>query len=166
MGRGRTLAVVVGLTVAVAFLACGWILYPLAALDGPLSLMLLPLEDTHYTPGYSHAGFRRVHPGMTRAQVVRIIGPPLSVVWQYDRPVGDLPAGTLVRFGADGRVTSVSTGEAFSGWPLVDVERVAGPPSFIHLGYSRREVDTDYRIREVTLRGDRVVRVRAEMYRD
>lgn len=48
-----------------------------------------PGIGTRFAPGYSTWGFETVQPGMTKADVVRLIGPPLGVgVHLYDRPFG------------------------------------------------------------------------------
>ena len=52
-------------------------------LDGWLWSLTLD-EDTAYTPGYSDAAFRRVHPGMTIDEVHKLLGPP-QLSWAIPR---------------------------------------------------------------------------------
>ena len=46
-------------------------------IDGWLWSLTLT-EDTADAPGYSDAGFRRVHRGMSAEEVHRLLGPPLQ----------------------------------------------------------------------------------------
>jgi hypothetical protein len=39
-------------------------------------------EDTEYAPGYSDSAFRKIHKGMSRTEVLAILGPPLRTVDQ------------------------------------------------------------------------------------
>jgi hypothetical protein len=66
---------------AAAVLAAGLTLsLPLIMLDGwPWALMRLAWEDdTQFAPGYSAVGFSLVSVGMTPAEVVAAVGPPLE----------------------------------------------------------------------------------------
>src|SRR5262245_13980999 len=41
------------------------------------------IDTTSYAPGYTDRGFRAVRPGMTEAQVRKLIGPPLGERWSF-----------------------------------------------------------------------------------
>ncbi len=54
--------------------------YRAYALDGSAGcvLPLLVKEDTRFAPGYSHAKFSQVKVGMSAADVLSLLGPPLE----------------------------------------------------------------------------------------
>jgi hypothetical protein len=52
-------------------------LWPLDGISGTVLAWAFG-EDTVYAPGYTDDGFRRVEIGMTRAEVLSLIGPPLA----------------------------------------------------------------------------------------
>ncbi len=107
-------------------------------------------DSTVYAPGYSYRRFRAIRPGMPRAEVIRSLGPPLSIDpapgrtrWAYgspgptgrpDDPIAILPAltvdadlaGKIVE--AWGEHEGVQPGE-FLGRPLDDLEARLGPPA-------------------------------------
>lgn len=39
---------------------------------------LAPAIDTRFAPGYSEQAFQAIQPGMTQAQVIELLGPPLN----------------------------------------------------------------------------------------
>jgi hypothetical protein len=82
-------------TLAAAAIAIGIRLYPLAVLDGVMSLPSLILEDTGYAEGYSHAKFRTIRPGMTETQVREALGAPLGAVWKDQSPQPALGGGDM-----------------------------------------------------------------------
>jgi hypothetical protein len=61
-----------------------------SSVDGfPAVILALAFpEDTVYAPGYTDAGFMKVEVGMTREQVYRLIGQPISV-WTNSDTIGE-----------------------------------------------------------------------------
>ncbi|NOJ81898.1 outer membrane protein assembly factor BamE domain-containing protein [Myxococcus xanthus] len=85
----------------------------LDGLDGFLwSLIFRP--STHFAPGYSWLAFRRVQPGMSRDEVVKLLGEPMEVhdrptqgaLWRYSKSPTDSHYSLRVVFFSDGGVVT------------------------------------------------------------
>jgi SmpA / OmlA family len=117
-----------------------------------LALKWGPRDSTVYAPGYSEARFRSIRVGMTREEVTRVLGEPLSidpapgyVVWVYapinyrnPRPPGNGPSipppRTAVQADLEGKIVSVYgvyldvEKDEFIGHQLADVRGRFGDP--------------------------------------
>ncbi|NOK05560.1 MULTISPECIES: outer membrane protein assembly factor BamE [Myxococcus] len=88
----------------------------LDGLDGFLwSLIFRP--STHFAPGYSWLAFRRVQPGMSRDEVVKLLGEPMKVhdtptqgtLWLYSKsPTDSHYSRRMVVFSNSGVVMRVA----------------------------------------------------------
>jgi hypothetical protein len=92
-------------------------LVPLLLLDGAIGLPLAPFTDTEYAPRYSHLRFMKLRIGMTRAEVIDLVGEPLSrdqngslEFWRYSRSPGDTHYRVrVVLFDPAGRVFKIAS---------------------------------------------------------
>lgn len=72
----RLRVIVAAALATIALMAAVFFLHS-RTLDGVSGVLCL-FENTRYAPGYSDMALRRVTPGMTEAEALRILGPPLS----------------------------------------------------------------------------------------
>lgn len=109
----RLAARAIGLLLAFIVLS-GMVFLGAALWAGPEGYFLLyPAIDTRFAAGYSEANFRKVQPGMSKDEVLALLGPPLNDVshqgWSYSED-GAFPFWDFawlargVNFDSEGRV--------------------------------------------------------------
>lgn len=101
--------------VALVFMGLSTHLLLLDGLDGFLASLIFK-PSTHFAPGYSWLAFRRVQPGMSRDEVVKLLGEPMEVhdtptqgtSWLYSKsPTGSHYSLRTVAFSNSGVVADV-----------------------------------------------------------
>jgi hypothetical protein len=141
--------------------------YSLEGLHGWMFARMME-EDTMYAPGFSDAAFRRIRHGMTEADVIRVVAPPLGEVWFYDD--GSV-TGASVGFSGD-RVDHADgaahprLARVAAGATKDDVRKMLGEPHEKSFVYSRSKADKSYHVRAVIFRAGRVTERISEFYVD
>ncbi|MCP3998249.1 MAG: hypothetical protein GY722_24780 [bacterium] len=131
------------------------------------TLFALSGEDTVYAPGYSTSGFRAVRPGATEAEVIDLIGLPLSEVWIYETASGDserviFESSRVVAFIPD----EAEISDALTvGLSYREVVELVGATSKNWI-YSKARNNGSYRVRLLKLEAGRIVEKNHEFYLD
>jgi len=133
-------------------------------LDGLAESAFILFDDsTVYASGYSDQHFCRLRIGLTRDQVLALLGEPLLETWVYgsesEPPFVYLVQG-LVADGY-GDPPGLRVGMASS-----EVQKILGSPKEVSFVYTKRSSDTSYRQRSVGLIDGRVTRISAGVYVD
>lgn len=81
-------------------------LLDIGAIDGPVSLVLLPFDETIYAHGYSHSAFRKVRAGMGEREVRQLLGDPLGTRLVFDEPLELLRGRKTIYLGRHGEIVS------------------------------------------------------------
>jgi outer membrane protein assembly factor BamE (lipoprotein component of BamABCDE complex) len=136
--------------------------YLLDGLDGWFFSTGFP-EDTVYAKGYSDGSFRKVHKGMNREEVLKLLGSPLGQVWKYDsKGWVSFDNGVVSQaYAEQSALEQVKKGMTVSG-----VHALIGKPSQESLVYSMSPGDMSYRVRVVLIKNDHVSRVIHNFYTD
>ena len=108
----------IGLIIIIFIVAVLLLMIGLLAYVGPEGYFFpYPAIDTQFTAGYSEEGFQQIRPGMTKQEVLNLIGPPINSTthphWKYsdDNAFPFWDFAWLVRgvtFDDDGNVTDVT----------------------------------------------------------
>jgi hypothetical protein len=141
--------------------------YSLEGLHGRVFARVME-EDTIYAPGFNDVAFRRVHRGMSEADVIREVAPPLGEVWFYDD--GSV-TGASVGFAGNrvdhaDRVAHPLLARVAAGATKDDVRKMLGEPREKSFVYSQSKVDKSYHVRAVIFRDGRVTERLSEFYVD
>jgi hypothetical protein len=128
-------------------------------------LFLLTADATQFSNGYSEERFCSLRVGMSEAEVLKILGQPLSESWEFSSSPRD-PNYEMVFFESK-NVESVWRDSTVSvGMTAAEVLGIKGSPRQVTLNYSSRNEDTHYRQRSVYLIDGRVTKIRAGVYVD
>ena len=138
----------------------------------------LTFEDsTVYAPGYSDAMFRKIRKGMSKEDVLKLLGSPIYEGWHYSDH-----ANRAVGFENDKVVethswnyNSKKDGSSYSENAFQKIEKamskqdvldILGLPLRESMGYSKKTKDTSYRIRSIDFKNEKVIRVFHKFYVD
>jgi hypothetical protein len=144
-------------------LICGCHFYALDGLNGLIWRMGLG-EDTVYGAGYTEGAFQRVRltPFVSRQHVLEVLGAPLGEVWNYGTDRVIFRSGKIETiYGPGAKVSRLSRGMGRDA-----VLAAVGTPSSESWIYSRSQHDSNYRVRIVVLKKDRVSRTIHQFFVD
>ncbi len=148
--------------------------YLLDGIDGWLfGILFAEDEDTFYASGYSEKAFRQIHLGMSRLDVVNLLGRPLIRSWLYQ----DTEQRELrVWLNDDGKVNHVYLDhrckpssrftEIEEGMRQERVRGILGKPVRESWAYSKSPGSSHFRIRTIMLKDGIVIKKFHEFYVD